>query len=445
MAAIVGAVYLLLIYFIGYQTPRESFNQFIALYLAAFLAFYVLWLNRQEWNFKTFLVFAVMLRLLLLLAVPELSNDFYRFIWDGELMTKGVSPYAHVPNDLVSQDMFYSSQYMKMLWRGMGDLSQANYSCYPVFNQFLFAIPAGLFESIQGNVISLKVIMILGDLGAIYFGKKILDHLQKPTHLIWLYALNPFVILEFTGNLHFEGVMICFILGAIFYVLKNKWVPAALFFALAIQVKLIPLILLPFLFKKLKWRKSLGFSALTAFVVLGLGMLMINAQFYANINSSLDLYFKSFEFNASIFNLIREYRLMTLGYDNVALDGPLLAKIGFVIILLLAVLRAVRDDQQLFAGFMFAFVTYYLFATTVHPWYISLVLVFSIFTKYKLGLVWSMVVMLSYYAYSNPDFHENYVLIGIEYVLVVVVLLVEVIKNTKKVNFGVQLKEFFSE
>ncbi|OIQ35204.1 MAG: hypothetical protein BM555_04145 [Crocinitomix sp. MedPE-SWsnd] len=443
MAAVVGLAYLILIYFIGYETPRESFNQFIALYLAAFTAFYILWLNRQNWSFKTFLAIAIIVRLILLFAVPELSNDFYRFIWDGELITKGVNPYAHIPNDLVSQDPFYSSQYMKMLWRGMGELSQSNYSCYPVFNQFLFVIPAGLFESIQANVITFKIMMILGDVGAIYFGKKILEHLKKPSHMIWLYALNPFVILEFTGNLHFEGIMIFFILGAVYYIMKNKWMPAALFFALAIQIKLIPLIFIPFLFKKLNWRNAIGFTALTAFVVIGLGMILINEEFYNNIQSSLDLYFKSFEFNASIFNLFREYSFATLGYDNVIEDGPFLSKIAFVLIMLLAVFRAVREDKHIFGGMLFALVIYYLFSTTVHPWYISLVLICSVFTQYKFGLIWSFVVMLSYYAYSNLAFEENMLYITIEYVIVMSIMIFEIIKSTKKSNFGIQIKEFF--
>ena len=445
MAALVGLSYLILIYFIGYETPRELFNQFFSLYLCAFTAFYILWLNRQQWSFKTFLAIAIIVRLILLFAVPELSNDFYRFIWDGELMTKGVNPYAHIPNELVSQDPFYSSQYMKMLWRGMGELSQSNYSCYPVFNQILFAIPASLFESIQMNVISLKLIMILGDIGVIYFGKKILEHLKKSTHLIWLYALNPFVVLEFTGNLHFEGVMIFFILGGVYYVMKDKWMPAALFFVLAIHVKLIPLIFIPFLFKRLKLRKAIGFSALTALGVIGLGMLMIDATFYENIQQSLTLYFNNFEFNASLYNLVEEYKISIKGYSEIMNDGPFLSKIGFVLILLLGVLRAVREDKHLFGGMLFALVIYYLFSTTVHPWYISLILVCSIFTQYKFGLIWSFVVMLSYYAYSNMAFEENMLFVAIEYVVVVSVMIIEIFRSTKKTNFGLQLKEFFSE
>ena len=66
--------------------------------------------------------------------------------------------------------------------------------------------------------------------------------LKKEEHLIWLYALNPFIILEFSGNVHFEGVMIFFILLALYYLLKNQWIASAAFLGVAVQVKLIPLI-----------------------------------------------------------------------------------------------------------------------------------------------------------------------------------------------------------
>jgi alpha-1,6-mannosyltransferase len=441
----VASIFLLIIYFIGYETERTNFNQFILLYLAGFTLFYVLWLNRQQWNFKMFLAIAIIARLILLLAIPELSNDFFRFIWDGELMTKGINPYAHVPNELISQGPFYNDAYMRSLFHGMGELSQSNYSCYPVLNQLLFLVPTALFDSMEANVISLKVMLILADVGVIYIGRKILILLKKPVHYIWLYALNPFIILEFSGNLHFEGVMIFFMLLGIYFVMTERWIFGALFFAFAIQIKLIPILLIPFLFKKLRWRKSIGFTAMTTFVVIGMGAILINDAFLVNFMQSIKLYFGNFEFNASLYNLLEEYTFTTKGYSEIAIDGPFLSKIGIVLIMLLAIFRAVREDKQIFSGMMFALVIYYLFATTVHPWYISMILILSVFTNYKVGVIWSMLIMLSYFAYSNPAFSENMLFITIEYLCILVVLVFEIWRNTSKQDIGLQFKSFFSE
>jgi len=184
---------------------------------------------------------------------------------------------------------------------------------------------------------------------------------------------------------------------------------------------------------------------MSLFTIIAISMLMINEQFMANFMESIKLYFVSFEFNASIFYIYREYSFATVGWDEIAEVGPFLSKIGTLLIILLAVVRAVRNDRQLFGGMLFAFMIYYAFSTTVHPWYISMILIFSIFTKYKFGLIWSLLVMLSYYAYSNPDFSENMVFVAVEYVLVGGILIYEVIRNTKRSNFGLQLKEFFTD
>jgi hypothetical protein len=113
--------------------------------------------------------------------------------------------------------------------------------------------------------------------------------------------------------------------------------------------------------------------------------------------------------------------------------------------MLLAIFRAVREDKQIFSGMMFALVIYYLFATTVHPWYISMILILSVFTNYKVGVIWSMLIMLSYFAYSNPAFSENMLFITIEYLCILVVLVFEIWRNTSKQDIGLQFKSFFSE
>lgn len=443
-AILMSFIFAVLIYFVAYETPRTSFNQFILLYMAAFAIFYMIWLNRQQWSFKSFLILAILIRLILLFAVPELSNDFYRFIWDGELINMGINPYAHVPNELISQGPIYSEMYMRMLYHGMGDLSASNYSCYPVVNQIFFFIPTYFFDSIAANVICFKVIMILADIGIILIGRKILILLKQPVHLIWLFALNPFIILEFTGNLHFEGVMIFFILLGIYYVMSEKWIFGAVFFGLAIQVKLLPIMLIPFLYKRLKIVPTIGFTALIGIVVILLGLVLINEAMLANFMSSINLYFETFEFNASLIYLFREYSMAKVGYNELFYYGPLLSKIATVLILSLAILRSYKNEKDIFKGMLFALVIYYLFATTVHPWYISLVLIFSIFSNYKFGLVWSLVIMLSYFAYSQFDFQENLLLISLEYIMVGVVLIVEILRNTKKDNFGLGLKSFFT-
>jgi hypothetical protein len=44
---------------------------------------------------------ALLFRLLLLFAVPALSDDFYRFLWDGRLSLEGINPFLYTPRQLI--------------------------------------------------------------------------------------------------------------------------------------------------------------------------------------------------------------------------------------------------------------------------------------------------------------------------------------------------------
>ncbi len=401
-----------------------SFVTFICQYFILFAL--VLLLIKRNNNFWFLMGLTLLANGMYVFTVPNLSPDFYRFIWDGELLTKGINPYAHVPNELISFNGFYDSQYMRMLYYGMTDLSKEHYSNYPVLNQFLYAAPAYFSESIQGNVIGLKLILLAFNIGNVFVLKKLLNLLKLPLKNIWFYALNPFVIIELMGNMHFEGVMVFFMLSAIYVILKNEnWMLGATYWAFAIQIKLIPLMLVPFFFKKLGFKKSVGFGAVTGVLVLLIGQFLWNEQLYINhMLESINDYFISFQFNASWFNVVNALVSDQYGWNTTYLVGPWLSKITLGLVVVLALFRNYRSDLDVFKGMLFALMIYYALATTVHPWYISMILVLGIFTDYKFPLVWTLLVPLSYGIYVLPEY-ELYIL-GLEYGLLFAVMIYEI-------------------
>ncbi|NJW55608.1 mannosyltransferase, partial [Salinimicrobium sp. CDJ15-91] len=106
-------------------------------------------------------------------------------------------------------------------------------------NQVFFALAALLGgKSILGSVIWLRIFIIAADIGILYFGRKLLKQLNLPESNIFLYLLNPLIIIELTGNLHFEGVMLFFMVAGLYLLQRQKWLFSALLFSCSIAVKL---------------------------------------------------------------------------------------------------------------------------------------------------------------------------------------------------------------
>ncbi|MEZ5083664.1 MAG: hypothetical protein R2750_09460 [Bacteroidales bacterium] len=406
---------------VSYFVEREQFIFFFILYFFSFAAFLVLYQSfRKNDSLKFGIQLSLILRVLLLFVIPNLSNDFYRFIWDGRMSVLGFNPFTVLPNDFIgTENMAMVGKDAQKLYDGQGSLSPGNYTCYPPVNQVFFIIPAFLFpQNIFFSIVLMRLMIIGAEIGTIHFGRKILRKLNLPESNILLYALNPFVIIELTGNLHFEAVTVFFLVVAVYYLLSEKWLPSALFMTLSVSVKLIPLIFLPVFLKRLGQNRTLKYSL---FVILGSIILFLpffSQELGSNFMSSIDLYFRKFEFNASIYYIIRWIGYQTHGWNIIQKAGPLLGIVVFVVVLLLSIIPKNQNPKQLMVSMLFAVSIYYFFSTTVHPWYLAVPLILSVFTRYRFMIVWSLLVMLSYNAYQFDDFQENLWFNMVEYGLV---------------------------
>ena len=207
---------------------------------------------------------------------PNLSIDFYRFIWDGEITLAGINPFDFKPNELIHYDFVQSSHYLKEVYAGIGELSQSHYSVYPPINQFYFIVASLFTDSLIINTIILKLLIVLTEILGAVFLIKTLKLLKINASRIWFLFLNPLWIIECTGNTHFEGVMISFLFIAFFFLVQKKEKLGSIFFAVAVQIKLVPLLLLPFFLQFLGWKKAIVLYALTIFIVFTLGLLQLN-------------------------------------------------------------------------------------------------------------------------------------------------------------------------
>ncbi len=411
----------------AYQLERSDFIKLLSLYAALFFLFYKL-VQLNAGNFKFLLWTGIALRAVFIFSIPNLSQDFYRFLWDGRLLVQGINPYLSTPDSFASLGMTGIHQAQTLI-DSMGTLNASHYSNYPPLSQGIYALAALLAgKSILGSVIVLRGILIAADIGTVLFGKKLLEKLQLPAHHIFWFFLNPFIIIELTGNLHFEGVMVCFLVGALYFLATKKWLWSGVFLGLSVATKLLPLLFLPVLLpyfiaqfptKATAIKKLFIYYITVLATVLVLFLPFLSEAFLQNFGKTLSLWFVTFEFNASVYYLIRWIGFETVGWNIIGTVGTILPVITLLFVLYLSFFRRAASIRQLASLMLLGMCFYLLLSTTVHPWYLTIPLVLSLFTRYRFLLVWSFMIVLSYTAYGPGGFQENLWLVALEYVVVI--------------------------
>ncbi len=425
----------ILYYIFAYHFERTEFIKLITLFFALLILCYKL-VQFEKWNVKFLLASGVIFRIIFLFILPNFSQDFHRFIWDGELVSNFQNPYLYTPNELITQPNLVINNANELL-KGMGDLSPKFHSNYPPLNQLIFAIAALLgFKSIFGSVLIMRGIIILADVGVVYFGRKLLKNLNLPPHLIFWYFLNPLIIIELTGNLHFEGVMLFLFAWSLYLLSKNKWQLAGVIYALSISIKLVPLLFLPLFFKYFNLKKSILFYCIVGITSLLLVAPFYTSEFISNYSETVGLWFSNFEFNASIYNIIKTTAITYFNgkpWEIVKAYGKITPYATIIIVIIFTFLRKNEKLTTLISSMFWVLTIYYFISTTVHPWYVIFLVFLTVFTKYRFALIWSGFIILSYYAYSNANYIEHLGILALEYTLVISYMIYElsIVRNKK--------------
>lgn len=420
-----SAVFIAAVAILGYEIPRDATFPLLSLYWTIFGAGFCLFriAQKERIPISYFLLVGGISRVVLLFSWPQLSDDFYRFFWDGYLVSKGISPYADLPSHLISRTED------AVLLEIFPHLNSPDYfSVYPPLNQAVFALSVWLGgQSLFGTVIALRAILIGGEVITAWVMKSLLQKLGFHASKILLYVLNPLVIFEITGNLHFEGLMLLFILLT-FIAIYSRIAISGAWFSLAVSAKLTPFVLFPlFIIKQYKSHSQILFI-----IVFSITLLLVNFpvfKYRSNFLSSIQLYFGTFEFNASIYYLVREISMLWIDYNPIAYLSPTLTVIAMVLILVITVQK--MSSMTIMERAVSIYMVYLLFHTTVHPWYCIIPLGLSLFTRYRHVLVWSMLIVLSYVGYRSLPVTEPYWLLCVEYTT----LLIFMWKDFKKYHF----------
>lgn len=414
---------------IGYVFKRYETLPLLSAYVGVFLFYLYLVYQKEKLSVKQIIALGLLFRLVFLPSISNLSDDFYRFIWDGRLWFNGVNPFAELPVYYMNNPEQAPNGITQELFQLLN--SPTHYTVYPPIPQFVNWLAASVASnSIWGSAIILRLAHILAEAGTLFLLPKVLKGFKMNVKNLAWYAYNPLIIIELTGNLHHEALMIFFLVLFLAEWQKGRIAWAAFAFAMSVAAKLLPLIFLPHILLKLKGKQRLVFVGVLAASLLFSFAPLLDTSFFKGMENSLLLYYQKFEFNAGIYYVFRQIGYWIKGYNMIALIGQLFAWFTAITIITVSFI-AHRRKWAVAETFLCISTVFALFSLILHPWYIALVILFSSITHNRFGILWSLLIMATYAGYSITGFSEVYGLVALEFASVITFAFIEIKRQTK--------------
>lgn len=319
-------------------------------------------------------IFAVLFRLILLLTPVTLSEDVYRYIWDGHLLNSGINPYAAVVNSpLLDPFSTPLRERVNYPWLATPYLPAA---------QLYF----GLVEWIAPQTPqAFQVGAVLLDLAAAGLVMVSLTKLNISGKAILVYLWNPLVVVEFSHGAHIDVLMVFFMAAGLWSLVSGKrggvWL-SALAWAAAVLVKGWPILSAPLFASRWGIKRLVLFGLV---ITIPLALFAVEAGWGfgdtaggQGVFGAVRVYTTAWKFNAGLYHWLEKGLGATIArWISLLLPGL----VGF----LLGVKAwfnevAYQSDltarnRVLIRWVMLPFSLFLLLTPTVHPWYLALVFV----------------------------------------------------------------------
>lgn len=316
------------------------------------------------------LVLAALWRIPFLLAPPGSDDDIHRYLWDGRIQRLGYNPYIVIPGDPALAGLHT---------QGTRTLNHPDLpSPYPVGAELFFRGVTAIHES----VFALKIAFVVCDFAIIFILLDLLRRSGQEAHWVLAYAWNPLLATEAAGSGHIDIVGVLLLLMSV-AALGRRWrTVAAVSFGLAVAVKLLPIVLLPLYWRRVRLRDG----ALAAVVV---ALLYIPFLDHGRIpTGSLGTYVQSFRFNDPVFAALERVAAPQLIVGLAVL-------IGFLVAIWLRKKSAVWSRN----AFVWPMAASLLCAPVVYPWYLLWLLPFIQSASTAPIILWTVSIIPTYYVW----------------------------------------------
>ena len=325
-------------------------------------------MQSDKYTILFIIVAGLVFRLMMFDTQPVMEIDFYRYLWDGAVVSHGINPYQWSPDTVPLSGI----ESLVSLSHGAGHVfERINYpefvTIYPPLAQIAFAIAYVIDPwSLDG----FRWILLLAECTTLILILKVLHVLQRSKLWVAIYWLNPLVIKEIMNSGHMDGLLIPFVVLAIFAIVANRTILATVVIALAAAIKLWPLLLAPFVWSRINsvTTRLWHVVALSLFTIILLSPLLLTV---VDDNSGLVGFSSQWVRNSAFFPALLAVINQFLNFGSIVESGAI-ARVTIAVIVVSTSFFLARKSQE--QGSCIARITavitlLFLLSPAQYPWY----------------------------------------------------------------------------
>ena len=301
---------------------------------------------------------------------PGWDDDIHRYLWDGRVQRLGYNPYIVVPSDPAVAGL-HSSETQTLN-------NPEVPSPYPPGAQLFFRAVTAIHES----VFALKVAFVICEVAIVFVLFDVLRRTGRGEHWVLAYAWHPLLATEVAGSGHVDIVGALLLLASAGALLRRWRAVAAVAFALAVAVKLIPIVLLPLYWKRVRVRDTALAAAIFGFLYapfLNHGRIPMG---------SLGAYVQRFRFNDLVFATIER-----------VVAPQVVAALAVSVGLLSAIWMRRKSSEVFSDSIAWPMAASLFFAPVIYPWYMLWLLPFMRSVATVPIIVWTASIIPTYYVW----------------------------------------------
>ncbi len=187
---------------------------------------------------------AFLFRLTLAPLEPSLSDDLYRYRWDGLIQRAGWNPYVIAPEDrrLV--------QFRDAYWPHVSNQEMPN--IYPPVTELVLRATA----AVSGKLLAFKAPMLAAEALLVALLAFWIRRTGRRDFTLAIYAWNPLVVVEVAASGHNDPLAMLFSVAALFLIIERRTVLSTLALGAAVLAKFFPILLAPLLLRRTGWPRS---------------------------------------------------------------------------------------------------------------------------------------------------------------------------------------------